>query len=91
MLGLASPGRINEDTKLRKQKSGSTFEQPPPVPKKKKKIIIDKKKKLHNIRLEESKDDLNKTKANNPQGWPESQFSQCEDTNQSVKMRNENL
>jgi hypothetical protein len=66
LLGLASPGRIIEDSKLRKQKSGSTNEQPPPVPKKKKKIIIDKKKKLHNIRLEESKDDLNKTKANNP-------------------------
>jgi hypothetical protein len=38
----------------------------PPLPKKKKKIIIDKKKKLHKIRLEESKDDLNKTNKNKP-------------------------
>ena len=72
MLGIFSTGRNIEDSKLRNQISGTTNHKPTPVPKKKKKIIIDKKIKIHNIRLEETKDDLNITKTNNPKGWPES-------------------
>ena len=35
---------------------------PPAAPKKKKKIVLDKKKRIHKIKLEDNKDDLEKTK-----------------------------